>query len=68
MANLCNHWNDNYENCSNSEKCLQYNKGSCNQSCSCAIIKNMSMDQGLEGNIENENRTMESGSIISILM
>jgi hypothetical protein len=58
MANLCNHWNDNYENCSNSEKCLHIIKKAVNQSCSCAVIKNMPMDQGGQGNTEDENRTM----------
>ena len=66
MANLCSHWNDNYGNSSYSEKCLQYNEERCKQNCSCAVIKNVPMDQGLEGNIENENGTKGLGSIISI--
>lgn len=65
MANLCNHWNDNYEN---SVATVKNVYSIMKEAVTKTVIKNMPVDQGLEGNIENENRTMGFGSVISIPM
>lgn len=65
MANLCSHWNDNYEN---SVATVKNVYSIMKEAVTKTVIKNMPVDQGLEGNIENENRTMGFGSIISIPM